>query len=126
MKPPCEIIVGKILPQVRALVAIELKENYRLPGKEIALLVGTTEAAVSQYIHGTRGVKDGFLEVFPEVSPFAKEAARELYENRDSGMELTVKLGDICSALRHNAEFVKMYSEGKEGATCGICFKGID
>ena len=115
-----------ILPQVRALVTIELKENYGLPGKEIAGLVGTTEAAVSQYIHGVRGVQVSFLEDFPEVPPFAKAAAKDLFDNRDSGMELTEKLGDICSALRHNPEFVKMYSEGKEGATCGICFKEVE
>ena len=126
MKPPCEIIVTRILPQVRALVAIELKEKYGMSGREIAHLVGTTEAAVSQYIHGTRGVLKSFLEDFPEVPPFAKDAAEELYGKRDTGMELTEKLGNMCSVLRHNETFIMLYSEGKKGTACGICFKEIE
>ena len=55
MKTPCEIVVAKLLPNIRALVAIELDTNYDLRGKDIAQLVGTTEAAVSQYIHRVRG-----------------------------------------------------------------------
>ena len=126
MKPPCEIIVRHILPQVRALVAMELKEAYGMSGKDIAHRVGTTEAAVSQYIHGVRGVQEDFVDRFPEVAPFATKAAHTLNENRDRDMELTEMLGEMCSALRHNPEFVALYTEGKESKPCGICFKGIE
>jgi predicted transcriptional regulator len=126
MKPPCEIIVTKILPNIRALVAIELKETYQLKGREIARLTGTTEAAISQYLHGVRGVQTSFIDDFPEIPIFAAEAAKVLYENRDSEMELTERMGDICSALRNNEKFVELYTQGKKGGSCGICFKGIE
>lgn len=123
MKPPCEIIVSRILPQVRALVAIELKERFQLPGKDIAVMVGTTEAAVSQYVHRVRGQQDGFLTDFPEIPLFVEQTSSELFENRETGMELVEKLGDLCGALRDNERFIEMYSEGKGRATCGICFR---
>jgi len=126
MKTPCEIIVVRILPHIRAMVAIDLKDNYHLKGKEIARLVGTTEAAVSQYLHGTRGVNPSFFRQFPEIPAFAAEAARELYEKRDTDIELTEKLGEICIRLRKNKTYIDMYSEGKQSAVCGICFQEVE
>lgn len=125
MKTPCEIIVVKILPQIRAMVALNLKEKYHLKGKDIARLVGTTEAAVSQYLHGTRGVSPSFSRDFPEILPLAEEAAKELYEKRESDIELTEKLGDICYRLRENEKFIEMYTTGKIAEKCGICFQGL-
>lgn len=119
MKLPCEIIVTTILPQVRALVAVELKERYQLPGKTIATLVGTTEAAVSQYIHGVRAVKKDFLEDFPEIRAFSKDVAKELYEKQGEGIELTAKLGEICTTVRNNKKFEEMLIQGSE--RCGLC-----
>lgn len=125
MKPPCEILVSKILPQVRALVTIELADTYDMRGRDIARLVGTTEAAVSHYINHVRGVQEDFLTDFPELGPFVLEASRELYKKRDTDFELTEKLGDLCSLLRNNKKYIEMYSQGSKGASCGICFKEV-
>ena len=126
MKPPCEILITKILPQVRALVAIELHNKYEMAGKDIARIVGTSRAAISQYLHGTRGVQKDFLDEFPEIIPFVERVSRELFEEQDKDTELAEKLGDMCSALRDNLAFVEMYSGDKKGGSCGICFKGIN
>jgi len=125
MKTPCEIVVRKILPQIRAIVSIRLKEEYNLKGKDIARLVGTTEAAVSQYLHGIRGVNTTFSDDFPETIPFAEEAAKKLYDNRDTEMELTEMIGEICKRLRKNENFIELYTNGKSVGACGICFNGI-
>jgi len=123
MKTPCEIVVAKFLPNIRALVSIELDKNYDLRGKDIARLVGTTEAAVSQYIHGVRGVHQDFLTEFPEVSPFVMNVTKELFDRRDSDFELTERIGDICTTLRKNEAFIKMFTQGKERVSCGTCFQ---
>lgn len=114
VKLPCEIIVTQVFPQVRALVATELKERYELRGKTIAGLVGTTEAAVSQYLHGVRAVKKDFLKDFPEIHTFSKDVAKELYEKQDEGVELTTKLGNICKIVRGNERFEEMLRQGKK------------
>lgn len=125
MKTPCEIIVKKFLPVIRALVALELKEKYNLKINEIGKLIGTCNSAVSQYLHGTRGSYSDFFIDFPEIDDFVKKVSKELYEKRESKIELSYKLGDICSLLRDNKLFIEMYSEGKEAKACGICFKEI-
>ena len=122
MKLPCEIVVKKFLPQIRALVAQELRGRYKLPGKEIAALVGTTEAAISQYVHGTRAVNKEFLKDFPEIGQFSKNAAKKLYSMRDDPeMELTAMIGDICQAVRANSNFATVLGDKKKLENCGLC-----
>jgi len=119
VKLPCEIIVSKILPQVRAMVAVELRERYNLQGKIIAAMVGTTEAAVSQYIHGVRAVKKEFLKDFPEIPVFSREVAKELYERQDEDIELMMKMGMLCEAVRNNKNFNKLLNQASED--CKFC-----
>ena len=125
MKPPCEVIVKKFLPPTRALVALELKEKYKLKANSIAKLIGTCNSAVSQYLHGTRGNYSEFFLDFPEIDDFVKNVSKKLYEKKDTDIELSFMLGDLCSILRDNKIFIDMYSEGKGGQACGICFKGL-
>jgi predicted transcriptional regulator len=126
VKTPCEIIVEKFLPQIRSMVALELKERYNLRGTAIADLIGCSEAAVSQYLHGIRGAQGEFSKDFPEIQGFVESVSKELYERREEGMELTEKLGEICATIRNNKLFIEMYSKGKSGKSCGICLKEIE
>jgi predicted transcriptional regulator len=121
MKAPCEIIVLQILPHVRALVAIELKETYHLKGVDIARLVGTTRAAVSQYHHGVRGKYDAFIHDFPEIPDFVQYAAKELSDNCDTDMELSEKLGVLCTAIKDNETFRNMCSTDSQRLECRGC-----
>ncbi|PSN83674.1 hypothetical protein B9P99_04630 [Candidatus Marsarchaeota G1 archaeon OSP_B] len=57
MRPPCEVMVKKFLPAVRALVAHALKEEG-LEQEKIARMVGVTQAMVSYYLAKK---KDGFI-----------------------------------------------------------------
>ena len=50
---PCESAAKYKVPAIKAKLAKELKEK-RLSQKEIALRLGVTEAAVSQYLSGKR------------------------------------------------------------------------
>jgi len=125
MKTPCEILVVNILSQFRALVTIELAETYGMRGRNIARLVGMTEATVSHYLHRVRGVQKDFLIDFPELDPFVTEVSKEVYEKRNTNFELTEKIGDLCTLLRNNKKFVEMYSQGRKGVSCGICFKEL-
>lgn len=126
MRPPCEIVVKKFLPQIRSLVALELKEKYHLSVNAIAELIGTSNAAISQYLHGVRGSQNYFLNDFPEILEFVKSISKELYENREKGMELTQKLGEICYALSNNKLFIQMCTEGKDTKRFGLCFHDIE
>ncbi len=52
---PCELVVRTLIPCVRALVAKELVNRYKLRQIEVAKMLGVTQAAVSQYLRGARG-----------------------------------------------------------------------
>ena len=54
---PCEIAANKIVPAIKAKLARKLKKNG-MKQKEIAKLLGVTNAAVSQYLSGKRAVKN--------------------------------------------------------------------
>lgn len=57
MRPPCEIVVKQVLPAFRALVAKDLIGKYRFSQVAAAKELGTTQAAISQYLCSKRGEK---------------------------------------------------------------------
>jgi predicted transcriptional regulator len=61
MDLPCETVGRHILPVFRSYVAKQLVENYGFTQEEVAERLGTTQAAVSQYIHSKRGNKSATL-----------------------------------------------------------------
>ncbi|HUY00058.1 MAG TPA: helix-turn-helix domain-containing protein [Candidatus Deferrimicrobium sp.] len=55
MQFPCEILVKKILPAIRAIMVKALNEKHNKSQREIANLLGITQPSVSYYLHGERG-----------------------------------------------------------------------
>lgn len=79
-KQPCEIIVGEVLPTVRAYLAHTLLTEHGCRQTEAAKLLGITQAAISQYMTGRRGDED-LLKDFPEIQNEIREIAAKLVEN---------------------------------------------
>jgi len=71
MKPPCEIIVGKILPSIRAAIVKSLIEDYNMKQTEISVILGISQSAVSQYYTSARAVDDSPLSLFPEIIKYS-------------------------------------------------------
>lgn len=57
MKLPCEQLVER-LPAIRAIITNEIVNTFGLTQKEAAEKLGITQAAVSQYLAGSRGGKN--------------------------------------------------------------------
>jgi predicted transcriptional regulator len=53
----CETIGKYVLPIFRALVARQLVSTYHLTQVDAAKKIGTTQAAISQYISSKRAIK---------------------------------------------------------------------
>ena len=64
MRPHCEEASRRILPAIRALIANKLAERG-LSGKKIAQIMDITPAAVTYYLHKTRG-KSQIEDAIPE------------------------------------------------------------
>ncbi len=52
---PAEIESKTLIPALRAILAKKLAEDHKIREDEISKMLGVTQAAVSNYIRGTRG-----------------------------------------------------------------------
>ncbi len=96
MKTHCERVSQNILPAVRALLAMELIEKHKMTQGKVALKLGVSQAAVSQYTRAIRGGK-----------------TRALLNNHDTKKFIKILAGRISSGeIDH--------SNGAE-EMCGIC-----
>ena len=62
MKPYCEVASQYLLPTLRALVAKNLMEKYKMTQQDAASKIGLTQSAVSQYMRQLRGSKIKIIE----------------------------------------------------------------
>jgi len=52
---PAEIESKTLIPALRAILSKKLAEDHKIREEEISKMLGVTQAAVSNYIRGTRG-----------------------------------------------------------------------
>ena len=101
MNPRCEAIGKYVVPLFRSLVAKELINTYKLTQIDAAERLGTTQAAISQYINSKRANKgiEQFNDVVPKIQAMADETARRLANNEISPDEVTVDFCKLCASL---------------------------
>ena len=84
---PAEIESKTLIPALRAILAKKLAEEYNIREDEISKMLGVTQAAVSNYIRGTRGDPSLIAKLLAE-----KQVAimiNELSESLSSDMAYT-------------------------------------
>ena len=113
MKTPCERVVSKILPAIRAQVVKILINEYHMKQTEVAEAMGITQASVSQYLTSTRGDHKDLLEELPEIENSAKKIAVRI-DNGASMEEQVNMLCEVCNIVRHRTDMCGIY-EGKNG-----------
>ena len=106
MYPPCETLGRYILPIFRSLVAKELIEKYKLTQLEVAERLGTTQAAISQYVHSKRGYKSipRVDKILPRIQTVANETAALLASKKMSRDDAILKFCKICILLQEEAK----------------------
>ncbi|MGB6681259.1 MAG: transcriptional regulator [Candidatus Bathyarchaeia archaeon] len=101
MRPPCEEIVQEFLPTFRSLIAKELIEKYSFSQVEVAEKLGTTQAAVSQYLSSKRGQRNSSkIKSMTKVKALASEVAKEMAENKLEAFDVTSSFCKLCLELR--------------------------
>jgi predicted transcriptional regulator len=80
MSTRCEKIGKYVLPLFRSYVAKELINNYDLTQVETAKKLGTTQAAISQYINSKRAQKgkEQINKILPQIREWARTTAKRL------------------------------------------------
>ena len=101
MRPPCEEIVQEYLPTFRSLIAKELIDKYNFSQVEVAEKLGTTQAAVSQYLSSKRGqITSLKVKSMTKVKAAASEVAKDVAENKLEEFDLTSSFCKLCLELR--------------------------
>lgn len=122
MKTPCELVVGKIMPAMRASVVKELSNKYHMKQADIARKLGITQASVSQYLSSTRGAGTRMIESFPEIKTYASEISKRIAAGEDR-LEWSSVLCRACKDIREKEAFSKMRKVSSKLAGCDICKK---
>jgi len=125
MRPPCELIVKRILPAFRSMVANELVKNYSFSQTRAAKMLGTTQAAISQYFHSKRGYKMiETLQNIPEVKSIASKTANDLANGKVSQLDVLKDFCKLCQKLRKSFKICKMHKDTSLiPEFCDICIE---
>jgi len=84
---PAEIESKTLIPALRAILAKKLAEDHNVREEEISKMLGVTQAAISNYIRGTRGDPALITKLLSE--PQVSNLIIELTENLSSDMAYT-------------------------------------
>ncbi len=122
MKTPCELVVGKIMPAMRASVVKELSNKYHMKQADIARKLGITQASVSQYLSSTRAAGNKMLENFPEIKTYANEISKKIAAGEDR-FDWSSVLCKACKEIREKESFAKLHRIESKLEGCDICKK---
>lgn len=119
MQFPCEIVVWKILPAIKAKIARELKDKG-MKQKDIAKVLDITEAAVSQYLSGKRArdfkIPDKFNNMLSVVS--------DAISKGQNPQVIKYGICQVCKEIRTSGEAC-LVCQSETGASnqCKLCMK---
>ena len=110
---PQEIEVWYIIPAIRRELTKILIQKHELKQKQVAKILGTSEAAISQYLHKKRATEIKFPKTMKKQFELAAE---EILKNNKKAvseiinlLNLTKKLGVACQACKkHNKGILKI------------------
>lgn len=122
MKTPCELVVGKILPALRASVVKELSGKHHMKQSEIAKRLGITQASVSQYLSATRAGGTKVTDSFPKIKIYAEDIANRIVDGQDKYEWYSV-LCTACKDIREDEAFCKMHKISSNLGGCDVCKK---
>ena len=100
---PSEIEAKSLIPAVRAILAKKLIGEYFLKEEDVAKDLGITQAAVSNYVRGTRGDIEliSKLESVREVMRMIDDIANDLSTNKAYTPSTLAKFVGLCNYMRY-------------------------
>ncbi|HID17351.1 TPA: hypothetical protein EYP26_03565 [Candidatus Bathyarchaeota archaeon] len=101
MKPPCVLVVGRVLPALRVLVAKRLMEEHNLKLVDAARRMDVTPSAITQYVKGARGYRlPRRLKANKALEEAVNSIAEELVKDKVNMENVLKKICNTCEAIR--------------------------
>jgi predicted transcriptional regulator len=100
---PSEIEARSLIPAVRSILAKKLIKEYNLKEEDVAKVLGLTQAAVSNYVRGTRGDIQlvAKLGAVHEVMRMIDDIAKDLASNKAYTPRTMSKFVQLCNYMRY-------------------------
>ena len=100
---PSEIEAKSLIPAIRSILAQKLIKEYCLKEEDVAKVLGVTQAAVSNYVRGTRGDTQlvAKLESVLEVTRMIEDIARDLASDKAYTPNTMAKFVQLCNYMRY-------------------------
>ncbi|HVE37754.1 MAG TPA: helix-turn-helix domain-containing protein [Nitrososphaeraceae archaeon] len=101
---PSEIESKLLIPAIRAILSKELVIERGLKEEEVARMLGITQAAVSNYLRGTRGDNELIAKLMSlsEIMSMIKEISNDLSTNRAYTAKTLSKFIGLCNYMRYS------------------------
>ncbi len=100
IRPPCEIIVKKLFPALRAALVEELINKHKLTQIQVAEKLGITQPAISQYVNQARGAEYKKILKFFELDAEVKKMAAAIAKNRIQFPNKFQIYCEICTKMK--------------------------
>jgi predicted transcriptional regulator len=120
---PSEIEAKSLIPAVRAILAKKLIREYSLKEEDVARMLGITQAAVSNYVRGTRGDLEliSKLEGIREVMRMIDDIARELSNNKAYTPSTLAKFVGLTNYMRYSLLICDVHHSIESNIDENIC-----
>ena len=120
---PCEVAVKSVVPAIRAVIARELIQSYKMKQNDVANLLGISQAAVSKYTRHVRG-RVPKIEDVEEIRPIITKIVDSLANGRTSRYEPVPRFCAVCIMIRRKrlmCELCKRSDPYIDVEKCSIC-----
>tara|TARA_B100000029_G_scaffold226988_1_gene224794 strand:- start:4486 stop:4902 length:417 start_codon:yes stop_codon:yes gene_type:complete len=99
---PAEIESKTLIPALRAILAKTLAEKHGIREDQISKMLGVTQAAVSNYIRGTRGDPELIKKLLTEeqVAEMISEISNDLASDRAYSPSSLSKFIGLCNYIK--------------------------
>jgi predicted transcriptional regulator len=116
---PQEIEVWYLIPAIRKELAKIFIDEYKLKQNKAAKLLGTTEAAISQYLKAKRGNEIKFSD---KARKEIEAAAKDVVEHKKDVMN---KIYELCVSMRKSKAMCDFHrlQDKRIPKNCDLCLK---
>jgi len=120
---PSEIEAKSLIPAIRAILAQKLTSEYYMKEEIVAKVLGVTQAAISNYVRGTRGDIEliGKLSLVDHIAEMIDDIARDLAANRAYTPYTMSKFIELCNFIRHSLIICDIHHNIECNIDEGVC-----
>jgi uncharacterized protein len=120
---PAEIESKTLIPALRAILAKKLAEDHKVREDEISKMLGVTQAAISNYIRGTRGDPKLIEKLVSDKQ--VSEMINELSDRLSSDMAYTpsslAKFISLCNYIKSSMLICEIHHKLESNIDEAIC-----